>query len=71
MKKALTLPGVFVATPILALLKLTGVIDWSWWWITAPWWGSVVLVALFFVGSLAVLGWKVMGTVEDFDPSRR
>lgn len=36
-------------------LKLTGYIDWSWWWITAPLWvplaivvGLVVLVALGF-----------------------
>lgn len=32
-------------------LKLTDTIDWSWWWITAPLWGSVViaiaLVSLF------------------------
>ena len=22
-------------------LKLTGYIDWSWWWVTAPLWGPV------------------------------
>lgn len=33
-------------------LKITGYIDWSWWWVTAPFWGTwafiavVVLVAL-------------------------
>jgi len=21
------------------ILKLCGVIDWSWWWVTAPFWG--------------------------------
>jgi hypothetical protein len=21
-------------------LKLTGFIDWSWWWVTAPFWGG-------------------------------
>ena len=25
------------------VLKLTNVIDWSWWWITAPLWIPVVL----------------------------
>lgn len=25
-------------------LKLCGVIDWSWWWVLAPIWGSVLLV---------------------------
>lgn len=29
------------------VLKLTGVIDWSWWWVTAPFWGGVVLILLF------------------------
>lgn len=23
------------------VLKLCGVIDWSWWWVTAPFWGSL------------------------------
>ena len=25
-------------------LKLTGVINWSWWWVTAPFWGGAALV---------------------------
>ena len=32
-------------------LKLTGFIDWSWWWVTAPLWGGaavgLTVVALF------------------------
>ena len=28
---------------IFMTLKLTGHIDWSWWWVTAPLWGQVVL----------------------------
>jgi len=29
-------------------LKLTGVIDWSWWMVTIPlWFGAVVFVAVF------------------------
>lgn len=24
------------------ILKLCGVIDWSWWWVTAPLWGVLV-----------------------------
>jgi len=27
---------------IFLVLKLTNVIDWSWWWVTAPIWGSLV-----------------------------
>ncbi|MCQ2994046.1 hypothetical protein NLO95_07945 [Pseudomonas syringae] len=33
-------------------LKLTGFIDWSWWWVTAPFWGAL---ALFLVGAVIVL----------------
>lgn len=25
-------------------LKLGGVIDWSWWWVTAPFWGGFAFV---------------------------
>lgn len=38
------------------VLKLTHVINWSWWWITAPIWGPLALLALFglilFIGLL-------------------
>lgn len=30
-------------------LKLGHVIDWSWWWVTVPFWGGYVLIALFLV----------------------
>lgn len=29
---------------VFLVLKLTGHITWSWWWVTAPLWGSVALV---------------------------
>ena len=25
------------------VLKLTKVINWSWWWVTSPFWGSIAL----------------------------
>ena len=31
---------------VFLVLKLTKVIDWSWWWITAPLWIPVILIAL-------------------------
>lgn len=38
---------------IFTVLKLTGVIAWSWWWITAPIWIpfliAVIVVIAFFV----------------------
>ncbi len=27
------------------VLKLTGFIDWSWWWVTLPFWGGIALLA--------------------------
>jgi hypothetical protein len=31
-------------TVLFVALRLTGVIDWSWWWVLAPIWGEVVLM---------------------------
>ena len=28
---------------VFIVLKLTDVIDWSWWWVTSPFWINVVL----------------------------
>lgn len=35
---------------VFLVLKLTHVIDWSWWWITAPLWGGfaiAIIIAIF------------------------
>jgi phosphoglycerol transferase MdoB-like AlkP superfamily enzyme len=29
------------------VLKLTGAIDWSWWWVTSPFWAGPVFVIAF------------------------
>ncbi len=40
---------------VFVTLKLTGVIDWSWWWVTLPFWGilafgiAAILIAAMFV----------------------
>jgi membrane protein YdbS with pleckstrin-like domain len=31
------------------VLKLTGVINWSWWWVTCPFW-AVAAIALILIG---------------------
>ena len=31
-------------TLVFVTLKLTDVIDWSWWWVTAPLWGVLALI---------------------------
>lgn len=50
-------------TIVFVILKLTGVIGWSWWWVLAPTWipAAFVLLGLvmFGVGALVVfLVWK-------------
>lgn len=34
---------------IFIVLKLTGTIDWSWWWVTSPLWGGIVIVIAIFI----------------------
>ena len=34
---------------IFLVLKLVGVIDWSWWWVTAPLWIGLVIALIFFI----------------------
>lgn len=44
---------------VFVTLKLLGVINWSWWWVTAPFWGGLVLVLIilfiFFLVSLIAM----------------
>ncbi len=35
------------------VLKLCGVIDWSWWWVTAPFWGGLALALIILFGGFA------------------
>lgn len=37
------------------VLKLTEVIDWSWWWITAPLWGGFALITALVILIFIVL----------------
>jgi 8-oxo-dGTP pyrophosphatase MutT (NUDIX family) len=41
----------------LIVLKLTGVITWSWWWVLSPLWISGVLLVLGLCALLAGLRW--------------
>jgi hypothetical protein len=34
------------------ILRLTGVIDWSWWWVTLPLWGGYAL--LLFIATVVI-----------------
>ena len=44
---------------VFLVLKLTGSIDWSWWWVTSPLWLPLVLtfliLSIIFVASIIIL----------------
>jgi hypothetical protein len=31
------------------VLKLCHIINWSWWWVTAPFWGGVILLTIILI----------------------
>jgi xanthine/uracil permease len=55
---------------VFLVLKLTNVIDWSWWWVTAPLWGGLaiwgcvgliyilIVIIIAFVKALKKNKWK-------------
>lgn len=46
---------------VFVTLKLTGFIDWSWWWVTAPFWGglAIVLVIVLCLLIAGVVAWAL------------
>lgn len=50
----MSFPGVLFV--VFLVLKLIHVIDWSWWWITAPLWAGLALFAVMFVVGNVLLG---------------
>lgn len=51
----LSLPGVLFI--IFLILKLTGNIDWSWWWVTSPLWIPILVfigLVIIFIGVILV-----------------
>ncbi len=57
---AIGLLGVVFVT--LKLLGVSAVAEWSWWWVTAPFWGGLALVFVILV--MAVV-WQVSGMLID------
>lgn len=43
-------------TLLFIALKLTNVIDWSWWWVLSPIWIGAIIAIIFFV--VFTLLWK-------------
>lgn len=41
---------------VFLVLKLTGSIDWSWWWVTAPLWIPICLILAIAAIALLVVG---------------
>jgi hypothetical protein len=42
-------------TILFVALKLTGVIDWSWWWVLSPIWISASIVAAILIIGVTVI----------------
>lgn len=47
-------PFLSILTLIFITLKLIGVITWSWWWVLAPLWIPLALVAAIFIAIMLV-----------------
>jgi len=45
----------WVALITFMVLKLTGIITWSWWWVLSPMWISGILLVLTLTGLLGLL----------------
>ena len=52
-----------LSLPALIVLKLTGVIAWSWWWVLSPLWISGILLAPVLCALLVLLGWHMFRRV--------
>ena len=48
-----------LSLPVLIVLRLTGVIAWSWWWVMSPLWISGILLTPVIFALLALLGWHL------------
>lgn len=43
---------------VFIILKLVGVINWSWWWVTAPFWIPIALYLIVIVVIVIIAGIK-------------
>ena len=55
-----------LAVPLI-VLKMTGIIAWSWTWVLSPIWGEIVVGVLAILGICAYLHW---GQRRGSDPAR-
>lgn len=40
------------------VLKLTGHINWSWWWVTVPFWGGFALAILLMLFAVIIIAFQ-------------
>lgn len=47
---------------VFIVLKLTDTIDWSWWWVTVPFWGGFAVAAVcLFIYAIVLVIQAIMG----------
>lgn len=56
-------------TIIFVILKLCGVLSWSWWWILSPLWGSIAIFII--VSALIWLFGCIAVTIEEKRENKR
>lgn len=44
---------------VFLVLKLTGTIDWSWWWVTCPLWIPVAVTIIAFILYVIIDQWQI------------
>ena len=54
--KNVTLPILPLLGLIFITLKLLGKISWSWWWVTLPFWGPLILAILLIIFIVLMTG---------------
>ena len=57
-------PSCMILFTVFLVLKLTNVINWSWWWVTAPLWIPVSIALVLLLIPIAILG--IIAMIELF-----
>lgn len=56
-------PGIFtILQVVFIVLKLTNLINWSWWWVLSPIWISIAVIVTVVLIVLAVVGCGKLGS---------
>lgn len=59
---------------VFLVLKLTNVIDWSWWWVTSPLWIPIIIFFVVVSGMYAfykILGYYGKNKMKNFESKIR